>query len=245
MGEFAAALAHEINQPLTAVANYARLAKSASDPAVASDASDRVIAQVERAAEVVRRLRNFIRPGRSEMSAIAVPKLVYEAAAYCRAELDRQGIELQARISRDLPPVKADALQIEEVIVNLVRNAAEALTDAGRYDGKVTVSADRADAGSVIVAGNLRGLWRCRERVAPGQLALRQPHGNLDRVAVRPAMRIADRDASQQQLHRIVDVALVVSWSESGWRRGPRRSCRRPSSRRQRGSWHRRCRRCP
>jgi two-component system, LuxR family, sensor kinase FixL len=54
--------------------------------------------------------------------------------------------------SRDLPQVKADALQIEQVVVNLVRNAAEALTDAGRYDGKVTIAADRADAGSVIVS---------------------------------------------------------------------------------------------
>ena len=152
MGEFAAALAHEINQPLTAVANYARLAKSAADPAVASDASDRVIAQVERAAEVVRRLRNFIRLGRSETFAVAVPKLVHEAAAYCHAELDRQGIELQVRIARDLPQVKADALQIEQVIVNLVRNAAEALTDAGRYDGKVIIGADRADAGAVLVS---------------------------------------------------------------------------------------------
>jgi two-component system, LuxR family, sensor kinase FixL len=60
-GEFAAALAHEINQPLTAIANYARLVKSAADPPAASEASDRLIVQVERAAEVVRRLRKFIR----------------------------------------------------------------------------------------------------------------------------------------------------------------------------------------
>jgi two-component system, LuxR family, sensor kinase FixL len=60
-GELAAALAHEINQPLTAIANYARLVKSAADPPAASEASDRLIVQVERAAEVVRRLRKFIR----------------------------------------------------------------------------------------------------------------------------------------------------------------------------------------
>jgi two-component system, LuxR family, sensor kinase FixL len=63
MGEFAAALAHEINQPLTAVANYAQLAKRADNLAAASEACDGVISQVERAAEVVRRLRNFIRLG--------------------------------------------------------------------------------------------------------------------------------------------------------------------------------------
>jgi two-component system, LuxR family, sensor kinase FixL len=150
-GEFAAALAHEINQPLTAVANYARLVKGAADPAAASDASDRLIAQVERAAEVVRRLRNFIRLGRSETSPAPVARLVEEAIAYCHAELDRLGVELQSRVARDMPGVKADALQIEQVIVNLVRNAAEALADAGRYDGKVAIEAERDAAGFVIV----------------------------------------------------------------------------------------------
>ena len=151
MGEFAAALAHEINQPLTAVANYARLAKNAADPTAASEASDRVIVQVERAAEVVRRLRNFIRLGRSEIAPVAVPQLVHEAVSYCNVELDRHSVELQLRVSRDLPAVKVDALQIEQVIVNLVRNAAEALTDAGRYDGKVVIEADRDDLGSVVI----------------------------------------------------------------------------------------------
>jgi signal transduction histidine kinase len=151
MGEFAAALAHEINQPLTAVANYARLVKNAADPIAASEASDRVIAQVERAAEVVRRLRDFIRLGRSETTPVAVPQLVDEAISYCHVELDRYGVELQLRVGRDLPEVKVDALQIEQVIVNLVRNAVEALTDAGRYDGKVVIEARQDDEGSVVI----------------------------------------------------------------------------------------------
>ena len=74
MGEFAAALAHEINQPLTAVANYARVARNAPSIAAASEAAERVIAQVERAAEVVRRLRNFIRLGHSETAPGAGPQ---------------------------------------------------------------------------------------------------------------------------------------------------------------------------
>jgi signal transduction histidine kinase len=151
MGEFAAALAHEISQPLTAVANYARLAKNAPDPAAASEAADRVIAQVERAAEVVRRLRNFIRLGRSETAPIPVSQLIDEAVSYCRAELDRCGIELQSRIARDLPALKVDALQIEQVIVNLVRNSAEALMDAGRYDGRIVIEAEPEGAASLTI----------------------------------------------------------------------------------------------
>jgi signal transduction histidine kinase len=151
MGEFAAALAHEINQPLTAVANYARLVKNAADPVAASEASDRVIAQVERAAEVVRRLRDFIRLGRSETAPTAVLQLVDEAVSFCHVELDRYGVELLLRVGRDLPEIKVDALQIEQVIVNLVRNAVEALTDAGRYDGKVVLEAYQDDEGSVVI----------------------------------------------------------------------------------------------
>jgi signal transduction histidine kinase len=150
MGEFAAAVAHEINQPLTAIANYARLLKGNADQAAAAEASDRLIAQVERAAEVVRRLRNFIRLGRTETASVAVPELVQEAVAYCHVELDKHGVELQSRVARNLPAVKADALQIEQVLVNLVRNSAEALADAGRYDGKVVIEAESDSAGFVV-----------------------------------------------------------------------------------------------
>ena len=80
-----------------------------------------------------------------------MPRLVDEAVSYCHAELDRQGVELQLRVARDLPVVKVDALQIEQVIVNLVRNAAEALTDAGRYDGRVVIEADCDGAGRVVI----------------------------------------------------------------------------------------------
>jgi C4-dicarboxylate-specific signal transduction histidine kinase len=156
MGEFAAALAHEINQPLTAIANYARLAKRAAeahpaDTVAAAEATDRAIAQVERAAEVVRRLRNFVRLGSSETAAVAVAELIEEAQSYCRAELERQGVRIEVRIEPELPPVVADALQIEQVVINLLRNAGEALAEAGRYDGKVWIEAQRGPSGLVLI----------------------------------------------------------------------------------------------
>jgi signal transduction histidine kinase len=143
MGEFAAALAHEINQPLTAVANYARVARNASSVAAASEAAERVIAQVDRAAEVVRRLRNFIRLGHGDTGPAQVRDLVNAAVSYCHAEIDRQGIEVQVRVARDLPAVSVDSVQIEQVLVNLLRNSAEALGDAGRHDGRIVVTATR------------------------------------------------------------------------------------------------------
>ena len=156
MGEFAAVVAHEINQPLTAIANYARLAKRAvekrpPDAAAAVEAAGSAIEQVDRAAEVVRRLRDFIRLGRSETGPLAVEQLVHEAQSFCRPELERHGVELDTRLARNLPKVMVDVLQIEQVIVNLVRNAVEALSQAGRLDGRVTIEAESDVPGRVEV----------------------------------------------------------------------------------------------
>jgi signal transduction histidine kinase len=156
MGEFAAAVAHEINQPLTAIANYVRLAKRAAekqppDAAAAVDATSSAIEQVDRAAEVVRRFREFIRLGRSETGSLTVDQLVSEAQSFCRPELERHGVELDTRLARNLPMVTVDALQIEQVIVNLVRNAVEALSHAGRLDGRVMIEAESGAPGRVEV----------------------------------------------------------------------------------------------
>jgi two-component system sensor kinase FixL len=146
MGEFAATVAHEINQPLTAIGNYARLAKLAAersppDLQAAAKASGEAIAQVERAGVVVNRLRDFISIGRIETQSAAVSTLIDEALSIFRPELDRRGIVYATQLERDLPPVLADALQVEQVILNLVRNAAEALTNAGRNDGRIVIEA--------------------------------------------------------------------------------------------------------
>lgn len=156
MGEFAAAVAHEINQPLTAIANYAQLARRAAekrppDASAAADAASSVVQQVNRAAEVVRRLRNLIRLGRSETEPVSVAQLFREAHSICRPELERRDIEFQERVARNLPAVLVDALQIEQVIVNLVRNSVEALAQAGRYDGRIVLDANLADADTVKI----------------------------------------------------------------------------------------------
>jgi len=156
MGEFAAALAHEINQPLTAIANYTRLARDAADERSAdlstvAEATAKAAEQVDRVAQVVRRLREFIRLGRSERSIVAVVPIIEQVESLIRAELQQHGITLDVRIARELPPVLADSLQIQQVILNLLRNAIESIVEAGRYDGKIAIKADNPSSGIIEV----------------------------------------------------------------------------------------------
>jgi signal transduction histidine kinase len=150
MGEFAAALAHEINQPLMAIANYTKLAKELAektpiDAAIVAEASGKAAEQVERAAAVVRRLREFIRLGRNEMIAVPVSQVIAQARQFCETDLERYGIVLDVDAPSSLPPVLVDTLQIQQVIINLTRNAIDAIAEAGRYDGRIVVTAERED----------------------------------------------------------------------------------------------------
>ena len=156
MGEFAAAVAHEINQPLTAIANYSRLARRAAEQAppdigAAVRAATDAIAQVDRAGAVVRRLRDFIRLGRIEARPVPVTTLIDETLSICRPELERHNIECASRLAPDLPQVLADAMQIEQVLLNLIRNATEALAHAGRYDGRIIIEATQAAPDRVLI----------------------------------------------------------------------------------------------
>ena len=141
MGELAAALAHEINQPLTAAGTYARvaahaLASGGTPPDVAREAANKAVGQVERAAEVVRRLRALIRLGRSEIAPVAVSRIVQESLELLRPEIDRRNITVREELARDLPLVMADVLQVEQVLINLVRNSIEAISGARSGSGK-------------------------------------------------------------------------------------------------------------
>lgn len=156
MGAFAAVLAHEINQPLTAIANYTRLVKLAvdKDPAdneTARQSAQHAVAQVDRAAEVVRRLRDFIRMGTNEMVPHSCAELIRESISHCRFDTVASQVAVEAKIARNLPPVICDGLQIQQVLINLIRNSAESITAGGRADGRIVVEASPAHAGRVMI----------------------------------------------------------------------------------------------
>ena len=149
MGELAIAIAHEVNQPLSAAGTYSRLVteslgtETLKDPSIVATAR-KATAQVERAAAVIKRLRALVRLGRSELSSIDIDLMVRESLDLVRPILERGTITVSVDLGKDLPPVMVDRIQIEQVLLNLLRNSAEAIAGAGAEDRRITLQAERA-----------------------------------------------------------------------------------------------------
>lgn len=149
LGEMTSGLAHELNQPLAAMLNYARgsvrrLAAGA-DPQELTEALNRAVAEAERAADIVRRLRQFVRRGQTSPAPTDLNRLV---AAATRA-VTAKDAELRLDLIDGLPPVTLDPVEIELVLLNLVRNALDAM-DGAPAPHRVTVRTG-ADPGGVWV----------------------------------------------------------------------------------------------
>ncbi|RAI33018.1 MASE1 domain-containing protein [Rhodoplanes serenus] len=149
MGELATAIAHEINQPLSAAGTYTRLVTETlgDDPRhrPVREIAEKAAGQVQRAADVVRRLRALIRLDQSGRAPVAVALMVRETIDLMHPELDRHGVAPAVRLDPDLPLVLVDLLQIEQVLINLVRNAVEAMEAAGTTQGRLVIAACRRD----------------------------------------------------------------------------------------------------
>jgi two-component system, LuxR family, sensor kinase FixL len=158
MGELAAAVAHEINQPLSAAGTYARLVAGALRSG--HDNTDAVVetamktaAQVERAAAVVRRLRALVHHDSSKLVACRVDRIVRETVDLCQPDLNRAGVKIQQSIAAGLPLVMVDMLQIEQVLLNLLRNSIDAIRGAGRRTIRtIAIEAALKDADFVMVS---------------------------------------------------------------------------------------------
>ncbi|MCK1716483.1 sensor protein FixL [Bradyrhizobium sp. 141] len=144
MGEMASALAHEINQPLAAISNYMkgsrRLLSGSNDPNIAKieSAMDRAAEQAVRAGQIIRRLRDFVARGESEKRVESLSKLIEEAGALGLAGAREQNVQLRFNLDPDADLVLADRVQIQQVLVNLFRNALEAMAQSPRRELVVT-----------------------------------------------------------------------------------------------------------
>jgi two-component system sensor kinase FixL len=141
MGSLASALAHELNQPLTAIASYAEGARAllgddgepdAMQIDMVREALAEASAQAIRAGQIVRRLREFISRGESEKRVEKLRRLVTEAAALAMTGTGQTGIDFEIRLDPTADMVICDRIQVQQVLLNLIRNAVEAMQRSPR-----------------------------------------------------------------------------------------------------------------
>jgi signal transduction histidine kinase len=156
LGELAGSIVHEINQPLTGILVSAEaclrwLARDAADPGEARKSATRVIEQGRRASEVVTGLRSLVRDARLHFAELEVNDAVEEVLLLLMREIEHAGVTLRTDFDRSLPKVEADRVQLQQVVLNLVRNAIDAMARIAGRARVLTVSSKAAD-GHVAVA---------------------------------------------------------------------------------------------
>jgi PAS domain S-box-containing protein len=138
LGELASGIAHEINQPLAAVVNYAsasqRYLKSLGDNPQAADkvaqGLERITEHANHASEVIKRLRAFLRKGQRRTQALDIAQVAREAVRLCQWEASNWQVTIAEQLADNLPPVYADRVLLEQVLLNLLRNAIDANREA-------------------------------------------------------------------------------------------------------------------
>jgi two-component system sensor kinase FixL len=156
LGEMASTLAHELNQPLSAIANYLkgsrRLLENNSDEqsTMLRDAVDKAGDQAIRAGQIIRRLRDFVARGESERRVESVKKLVEEASALALVGAKDQGVRVRFQFDPAVDLVLADKVQVQQVLLNLIRNAIEAMQDCKQRD--LLISTTPAEDGMIAIS---------------------------------------------------------------------------------------------
>lgn len=156
MGELASALAHELNQPLTAISNYLLAAQQLIQrgPEHAERAVDIIgksIDQAMRAGQIIRQLRSFVQKGQVERVPAEIGKVIDEASALAFIGLKEKGVRVSVERQDDLPQVPIDRIQIQQVLINLIRNAVDAMEGQNRRELIIRMSADHVEATISIV----------------------------------------------------------------------------------------------
>lgn len=161
LGQIASALAHEINQPLTAIANFASGARrlvATGNTAGAETALARIAEQADRGAQIVQRLRDFMRKRDTEKRPESLPAVIEEACALAMVGLRGQPVRLTRTIDPAAETAVLDRVQIEQVLFNLMRNAIEAMAGSPRQDLTITTRRLGAETVEIRVADTGPGL---------------------------------------------------------------------------------------
>ena len=156
MGEMASTLAHELNQPLSAISNYLKGSMRMLDgtdnewSTTMREALGKAADQAMRAGQIIRRLRDFVARGESERRAESVTKLIEEASALSLVGVKDRGVRVHYKFDPSVDLVLADRVQVQQVLLNLIRNAMDAMEDSAARD--LTVAVESVDASSVKIS---------------------------------------------------------------------------------------------
>jgi PAS domain S-box-containing protein len=154
LGELSGAIAHEINQPLTAILSNAQaaldlLAHNSPDLAEIRDAIQDIVHEDNRASEVIQRLRNLLRKGERKSESVDVNDLVNSTITLLNSELIGRGIKVKVDLANGLPATLGDPVQLQQVLINLVMNAMDAMASTPMAQRLVTVSTRATRTGAV------------------------------------------------------------------------------------------------
>ena len=164
MGEMASSLAHELNQPLTAIASYAtgclnKLRQGESGESVLP-AMEIISTQAQRAGKIIRNMRDFVKKSAPHKAPAPLSDIMEQAVAFAEIEARRQAVEIRLEAEDELPQVNVDRVMIEQVILNLVRNGIEAMGEAPHRQPLITLNGRRIgeDLVEVCVADQGKGM---------------------------------------------------------------------------------------
>jgi len=174
MGELSASLAHELNQPLTAILSNAQaalrfIAGNRADLDEIRDILDDIVADDRRAGKVIHRLRSLFRKGEFEKVSVDINDLIREVVNLIHTEAMIRNVSIETTLDSGLVPIQGDKIQLQQVIINFVLNASDAMRDMDEGPRKITISTGKADEKMVKVGIHDNGVGLAEESL--GQMS--------------------------------------------------------------------------
>ena len=155
LGEMASSLAHELNQPLSAIASYAAgglnlMQQGRPDPALLTSALEKMQVQARRAGQIIRGIQDFVKKREPRFAPVALDEVVQETLGFLAPDARENRVQLQADLAA-VPPVRADRILLEQVLINLIRNGMEAMPTGRRHGDHLTVTLRAGATGGAII----------------------------------------------------------------------------------------------